>query len=131
MPWAILEGFGLGALLFIYCLIGIHGGAVNMVFLYHKDVQEKAIELGLITRKKITIRAVLFKVFGIITYIAYSIIFVYLVNGARGFLEGFLELLIILSICNLIDRIFIDELWVGHTKMWVIPGTEHLMPYKG
>lgn len=30
---------------------------------------------------------------------------------------------------NLIDRFFIDEFWVGHTKAWTIPGTEDLKPY--
>ena len=30
---------------------------------------------------------------------------------------------------NLIDRFLIDGYWVGHTKAWVIPGTEDLMPY--
>ena len=30
---------------------------------------------------------------------------------------------------NLFDRFFIDEWWVGHTKAWIIPGTEDLMPY--
>ena len=30
---------------------------------------------------------------------------------------------------NLIDRFLIDEYWVGHTKMWTIPGTEDLKPY--
>ena len=35
----------------------------------------------------------------------------------------------ILSIMNLIDRFLIDDYWVGHTKAWVIPGTEDLRPY--
>ena len=29
----------------------------------------------------------------------------------------------------LIDRFLIDEYWVGHTKAWIIPGTEDLRPY--
>jgi len=36
---------------------------------------------------------------------------------------------VILSIMNLIDRILIDEYWVGHTKDWIILGTEDLRPY--
>ena len=36
---------------------------------------------------------------------------------------------IILWIMGLFDRIFIDWYWVGHTKAWVIPGTEDLQPY--
>jgi hypothetical protein len=35
----------------------------------------------------------------------------------------------ILSIVSLIDRLLIDEYWVGHTKAWEIPGTEDMKPY--
>ena len=31
--------------------------------------------------------------------------------------------------CGLFDRLFIDWYWVGHTKAWLIPGTEDLKPY--
>ena len=54
---------------------------------------------------------------------------VYAVNGARGFWTPFWQLLIILSVMNLIDRFLIDDYWVGHTKAWTIPGTEDLKPY--
>ena len=50
-------------------------------------------------------------------------------NGARGFSDGFVQMYLMLLICNLIDRFFIDELWVCRTKCWIIPGTEDLMPY--
>ena len=49
----IVEGVILGTLLVLFCAIGIRGGAVNMVFLYHRDVQDRCVENGLITRKKI------------------------------------------------------------------------------
>ena len=129
MLWSVIEGIGLGVLLVAYCLIGIKDGAVGMVFLYENDVQNKCVELGLTTHEKIKKRKSLFKIFGIISYVAYSLAFVYAVNGARGFLQGFLQMLILLSVCNIIDRIFIDELWVCHTKTWIIPGTEEFMPY--
>jgi hypothetical protein len=35
----------------------------------------------------------------------------------------------ILSIVNVIDRLLIDEYWVGHTKAWEIPRTEDMKPY--
>ena len=59
----------------------------------------------------------------------YVLVCVYAINGARGFLEGFWQMLVIFSIMNLIDRFLIDEYWVGHTKAWIIPGTEDLRPY--
>ena len=37
--------------------------------------------------------------------------------------------LVILSVMNLIDRFLVDDLWVGHTRAWIIPGTEDLRPY--
>ena len=54
---------------------------------------------------------------------------VYGINGARGFWNGFWQMLVILMISGLFDRIFIDWWWVGHTKAWIIPGTEDLNPY--
>ena len=42
---------------------------------------------------------------------------------------GFWQLLVILSVMNLIDHFLIDGYWVGHTSAWEIPGTEDLKPY--
>lgn len=125
----IAEGIILIALLIIYCLIGIRGGAVGMVFLYDKKVQDRSVELGLITREAIRKNAILFKAIGIASYAAYAIICAYVINGAQGFLEGFWQILTILLICSIGDRLIIDELWVCRTRAWVIPGTEEFMPY--
>lgn len=57
------------------------------------------------------------------------LLFAYAVNGARGFLAGFWQLLVILSVMNLIDRFLVDGFWVRHTKALTIPGTEDLKPY--
>ena len=54
---------------------------------------------------------------------------VYAVNGAQGFLAGFWQMLVILSVMNLMDRFLVDDFWVGHTNAWTIPGTEDLKPY--
>lgn len=125
----IIEGLILGALLWIYCAIGIRDGAVDMVFLYHKDVQERCVQLGLITEEKIKQNQRIFKILGILSYFIYLISCVYLINGTRGFWPVFWQMFAILSIANVIDRLLIDEYWVGHTKAWEIPGTEDLKPY--
>jgi hypothetical protein len=125
----IIEGLILGALLWLYCAIGIRNGAVGMVFLYHNDVQERCVQLGLITEEKIKQNQRIFKILGISSYFIYLIICVYLINGTRGFWPAFWQMFAILSIANVIDRLLIDEYWVGHTKAWEIPGTEDLKPY--
>ncbi len=125
----ILEGLGLGMLLVLVCAFGIRKGAVGMVHLYSAAVQERCVAQGLTTHERIKRNAILFKLCCLPGYIAYVLVFVYAVNGARGFLSGFWQLLAILSIMNLIDRFLIDDWWVGHTKAWTIPGTEDLKPY--
>lgn len=129
MMRVLIEGLGLGVLLVAYCLFGIRNGAVGLVHLYHKDVQDRCVELGLTTREQIRKRAVLFKIGGILGYVIYVLLCVYLLNGARGFLTGFWQIFAILSVGNLIDRIGIDWYWVEKTATWTIPGTEDLKPY--
>ncbi len=78
----IIEGLILGALLWLYCTIGIRNGAVGMVFLYHKDVQDRCVQLGLIAEEKIKQNQRIFKILGISSYFVYLIICVYIINGA-------------------------------------------------
>lgn len=125
----ILEGLILGAILILFCAVGIRNGAVEMVFLYHPDVQDRCISNGLITRERLKRNQKLFRLSGLTAYLAYVLISVFGVNGARGFWPGFWQIFIILSIVNLIDRLLIDEYWVGCTDAWTIPGTEDLKPY--
>lgn len=130
MIWKVLlEGVGLGVLLVLVCLFGIRKGAVGMVHLYSPEVQKRCVEYGLTTYERIRRNQMLFKVCCIPGYIAYVLVFVYAVNGARGLVTGFWQLLVILSVMNLIDRFLIDDYWVGHTKAWTIPYTEDLKPY--
>ena len=125
----IMEGLGLGFLLYLVCAIGIRNGAVGMIHLYEQKVQNRAVELGMTTEEEIKKRSLCFKGLCIPAYMFYVLLCVYAINGARGFWPGFWQTLVILSIMNLIDRFLIDEYWVGHTKAWIIPGTEDLRPY--
>ena len=125
----LLEGFGLGVLLMLVCAFGIRNGAVGMVHLYHGDVQARCVELGLTTWERIRKNRNIFKLVCIPGYLAYVLVFTYAVNGARGFLTGFWQLLLMLSVMNLMDRLLIDELWVCRTTAWAIPGTGDLTPY--
>ena len=110
----LLEGLGLGALLVLICALGIRKGAIAQ---------------GLITKEQIRKNSLRFKRLCIPGYLAYVLVCVYALNGARGFLPGFWQLFVILSIMNVIDRLLIDDYWVGHTDAWIIPGTEDLRPY--
>ena len=125
----ILEGLGLGFLLYLICAMGVRNGAIGMVHLYDRKVQERVVELGLTTAEQIRKRSIWFRSLCLPRYLIYVLICVYMINGTRGFFEGFWQGFVILFIMNLIDRFLIDEYWVGHTKDWIIPGTEDLRPY--
>ena len=99
------------------------------VHLYSPAVQQRCVKLGLTTHEKIKRNSQLFKAVCIPGYIGYVLVCVYGINGAKGFAAGFWQLLVILSVMNLIDRFLIDGYWVGHTNAWTIPGTEDLKPY--
>ena len=124
-----VEGLLLGILLMGVCAIGIRNGAIGMVHLYHQDVQDRCVELGLTTHEKIKQHSKLFKIICLPGYILYILVCVYGVNGAKDFRSGFWQMFVILSIMNVMDRFLVDEWWVGHTKAWTIAGTEDLKPY--
>lgn len=125
----LLEGMILGILLMGICVVGIRKGAVGMLHLYHQDVKDRCVELGLTTHEKISKNSKMFKIICIPGHILYILVCVYAINGAEDFLSGFWQMFVILSVMNVIDRFLVDDWWVGHTKAWIIPGTEDLRPY--
>lgn len=94
----LLEGLGLGALLVLICALGIRKGAVGMVHLYHEDVQSRAIAQGLITKEQIRKNSLRFKRLCIPGYLAYVLVCVYALNGARVF-AGLLA-----AACDFVDH---------------------------
>ena len=126
----ILEGLAMSFWLLLICVVGIaKDGPVGLVNFYEKDAQERVVELGLTTKEKIKKAATISGIALIVPLITVVPAVVYLFNGVTGFWNCFIQLLCIYMIMNLFDRFFIDEWWVNHTKAWIIPGTEDLMPY--
>ena len=125
----IMEGLILSFWLLLICVVGIANGPVGLVVFYEKEVQLREIDLGLTTlekNKKNTFITTLALYIPELTAVPAA---VYLINGAHGFWDGFIQLTAVYLIGVVFDRIFIDIYWVGCTKAWVIPGTEDLRPY--
>lgn len=125
----LLEGFVMCFILLLICVIGIANGPVGLVVFYEKDVQDRVVELGYTTKEKIKKTMTLTSIALFAPILILVPFMVYYINGASNFWSGFWQMLIILWIMGLFDRIFIDWYWVGHTKAWLIPGTENLQPY--
>ena len=122
----LLEGLVVCFILFLPCVVAIANGTHNAAFLFEKDVQERVVRMGLITKERLNRNKKLFKSITLSVLIAFVLWAVYGINGARGFWTPFWQ---IYALEGLFDRFFIDWYWVGHTKAWTIPGTEDLKPY--
>ncbi len=125
----IVEGIAICFVLLLVCVAGIANGPVGLVVFYEDEVRDRVVELGLTTREKIRKAAILSGIALAAAMFVLVPLMVYGINGAEGFRDGFRQMLVILMIAGLFDRLFIDWWWVGHTKAWIIPGTEDLMPY--
>lgn len=125
----LLEGIAMCFVLLVVCVVGIANGPAGLVVLYEQDVQDRAVELGYTTRKKIRRSLVVTGISMFAPVLLFVPAMVYGINGARGFWNGFWQMTAILWIMGLFDRLFIDWFWVERTKAWEIPGTQDLKPY--
>ena len=125
----LVEGIVMCFVLLIICVVGIAHGPVGLVVFYEQEVKNRVVELGLTTKEKIRKTSIITVIALFVPMLVLVPLMVYGINGAKGFWDGYWQMLAILMISGLFDRIFIDWWWVGHTKAWIIPGTEDLMPY--
>lgn len=125
----LIEGFALCFWMLLVCVVGIKDGPVGLVVFYEQDVKDRVVELGLTTYERIKRTSMISGLILFIPMLTAVPAFAYLLNGAHGFWSGFLQMTTIFLIAGLFDRLFIDWYWVGHTKAWLIPGTEDLKPY--
>ncbi len=129
MILAFIEGLVLSFILLLVCVINIQNGPVGGVHYYEDDVKERVVEMGLITKEQIKKNMLWSGAVFMPALLIGAPLLVLFVNKATGFTERFIQLVIMYMVCGLFDRLFIDWYWVGHTKAWLIPGTEDLMPY--
>ena len=125
----VLEGIAFSFWLLLLCVLLIKDGPVGGVVFYEDDVKQRVVELGLITDEEIRKRSITSAIALFVPLLFVVPLLVYCVNGADSFKDAFLQMSTIYLIAGLFDRIFIDWYWVGHTKAWIIPGTEDLQPY--
>ena len=125
----ILEGIVMCFVLLIICVSGIANEPVGLVVFYEQEIKNRVVELGLTTKEKIKKTSAITTLALFIPMIILVPLMVYGINGVESFKDGFMQMTIVLLISGLFDRFFVDCYWVGHTKAWIIPGTEDLIPY--
>lgn len=106
--------------------LAVRGGAVNGLFFYPKPVQERAYAIGLADRSVITKRKKWFMALFYLVMLGALLLIIGGWNGVREFKAAYVQALLFLEVMNWFDGVVIDRLWVGHSKFWVLPGTEDL-----
>ena len=119
--------------LLLYCTVftlmvkaGVGNNALNGLYFYPKAVQEKVYELGLTDRQTVQQKKKVFMTAFFIVMLAVLLLIIGLWNSVVDFPDAYLQALLFLEVMNWYDGIVIDRLWVGHSKFWIIPGTEEI-----
>ena len=105
---------------------GVGNDALNGLYFYPKPVQEKAYELGLTDRETVAKKRKRFMIAFFAVMAAALILIIRVWNGNQSFWAAYWQALLFLEVMNWYDGIVIDRLWVGHSRFWVIPGTEEI-----
>ena len=104
--------------------LGVGNNALNGLYFYPKPVQERAFAIGLADRAEVAKKRKRFMIPFFLVLTASLLLIIGLWNGVRTFGKAYWQALLFLEVMNWYDGIVIDRLWVGHSKFWVIPGTE-------
>ena len=106
--------------------LAVRGGAVNGLYFYPKPVQERAYAIGLADREATAKRRNRFMALFYLVMLGALLLIIGVWNGVREFKTAYVQALLFLEVMNWFDGVVIDRLWVGHSKFWVLPGTEDL-----
>ncbi len=119
--------------LLLYCLLftamvrySVKGGAINGLYFYPKAVQERAYEIGLTDRETVEQKRKRFMTAFYIVMLTALVLIIAVWNRVSDFKTAYLQALLFLEVMNIYDGIVIDKLWVGHSKFWILKGTEDI-----
>ena len=119
----------------LFCLLftamvmyAVRGGAIDGVYFYPKAVQERAIDIGLITKETMQKKRKVFMTEFYIVMLTALVLIIGLWNRVSDFKTAYLQALLFLEVMNIYDGIAIDKIWVGHSRFWILPGCEDI-PY--
>ena len=131
----ILLQLALFCFLFIFMVkCAARDSGINCLYFYPKEYIAEALKRGVITDEGALMKKR--KQFMIPFCIILLIVLILMIsvwNRVTDFKTAYLQSLLFLIVMNWFDGIVIDELWVGHGKIWVIKGMEgvsYLKPWK-
>ena len=108
--------------------LAVRINGINALYFYPKPVQERALAIGLTTREKVSRDMKIFMTSFYLVMLTALVLIIGLWNGVSDFGTAYLQSVLFLEVMNWYDGIVIDRLWVGHSSLWIIKGTEDI-PY--
>ncbi len=114
------------ALFTLMVKLAVGGSALNGLYFYPKPVQEKVYALGLTDRETVARKRKRFMIPFFLVMLSALVLIIGLWNGVRRFWPAYWQALLFLEVMNWYDGVVIDRLWVGHSRFWIIPGTEEI-----
>ena len=106
--------------------IAVGANPLNGLYFYPKPVQEKVFALGMTDRETVARKRKQFMIPFVLVMLSALVLIIGLWNGVRRFWPAYWQALLFLEVMNWYDGICIDRLWVGHSRFWIIPGTEDI-----
>ena len=114
------------ALFTLMVKFAVGNNALNALYFYPKPVQERVYQLGMISRETVARKRKRFMISFFLVMLTALLLIIGLWNGIHDFWPAYWQALLFLEVMNWYDGIVIDRLWVGHSKLWIIPGTEDI-----
>ena len=114
------------ALFTLMVKLAVGGSALNGLYFYPRPVQEKVYALGLTKQETVARKRKRFMILFFLVMFSALVLIIGLWNGVRSFWQAYWQALLFLEVMNWYDGIVIDRLWVGHSRFWIIPGTEEI-----
>ena len=126
--------------LVLYCLLfilpvkcAVKSSGLNCLYFYPREYIEEAQRRGIAEKDAAMKKGKRFMIPFCLGLLIALILIISVWNGVTDFKTAYLQALLFLVVMNWFDGIVLDRLWVGHSKVWVIPGMEgvpYIKPWK-
>lgn len=126
--------------LILYCLLyillvkcAVRNSGLNCLYFYPKEYIEEAHRQGIADKDAVMKKGKRFMIPFCIIIFAAVVLIVAVWNHVSDFKTAYIQSALFLVVVNWFDALVIDRLWVGHSKIWVIPGMEgvpYVKPWK-
>jgi hypothetical protein len=112
----------------LYCLLfigmvklAVRDNGLNCLYFYPQDYIEKAVALGLADKEETRKKGKRFMIPFCVILLVVLILIIAFWNGVADFKTAYWQSCLFLVVMNWFDGLVLDVLWVGHSKVWVIP----------